>query len=45
MNGPVNAIGISARNIGHRKATLRKTNTAATDKLNTTIFKKSWCLR
>jgi len=44
MNGPVNAIGISAKNIGHRKATLRKTNTAATDKLNPAIFTKSRCL-
>jgi hypothetical protein len=45
MNGPVNAIGISARNIGHRKAMLRKTNTAVTDRLNATIFTKSRCLR
>jgi hypothetical protein len=45
MKGPVNAIGISAKNAGHRKAKLRKTKTAATDKLKTAIFTKSPCLR
>jgi hypothetical protein len=45
MKGPANAIGINAKNIGHRKATLRKTKTAATDKLDTAIFTKSRCLR
>jgi hypothetical protein len=41
MKGPVNAIGISAKNIGQRKTTLRKTKTAATNKLNAMIFMKS----
>ena len=44
-NGPVNAIGIRAKNSGQRYVALSSRNTTDTDRLMAAIRLKSCCLR